>query len=62
MGYKCGNCGIDFPTKKEQVEHMVNVHNSPFLEGEEREKKMSKTFLVKKGVKQVDIDNLYSEE
>lgn len=33
MGYKCGNCGIDFPSKREIVEHMLDVHNSPYIEG-----------------------------
>jgi len=34
MGYKCGNCNVDFSTKKEFVEHNIDVHNSPFIEGD----------------------------
>lgn len=34
MGYKCGNCGIDFSTKKEWLDHLQDVHNSVFLEGD----------------------------
>jgi len=33
MGYRCG-CGAEFDNKKEWVAHMVNAHNSPFLEGD----------------------------
>lgn len=34
MGYKCGNCNIDFSTKKEWLDHLQDVHNSVFLEGD----------------------------
>ena len=34
MGYKCGNCNIEFPNKRAMIEHMIIVHNSPFVEGE----------------------------
>lgn len=47
MGFKCGNCGIDFPTKKELVEHMIDVHNSPFYDGDEKLISMSKAHLDK---------------
>jgi hypothetical protein len=40
MGYKCG-CGAEFDNQKSLVEHMVNVHNSPFVSGEEKLIKMS---------------------
>lgn len=35
MGYKCANDGIEFQTKKALVAHMLLVHDSPFLEGDE---------------------------
>jgi len=34
MGYKCGNCNVEFQNKREFVEHMLDVHNSPFIEGD----------------------------
>jgi len=34
MGYKCGNCNIDFSTKKEWLDHLQDAHNSVFLEGD----------------------------
>jgi len=34
MGYKCGNCNIEFSNKREFVEHNLDVHNSPFIEGD----------------------------
>jgi len=34
MGYKCSQCGIDFPNKKGIVDHMADVHGSVFLEGD----------------------------
>lgn len=59
MGFKCGNCGIDFPTKKELVEHMIEVHNSPFYDGDEKMIQMSKDHLVKsdKSNKAVLLEN-----
>lgn len=47
MGFKCGNCGIDFPTKIELVEHMIDAHNSPFYDGDEKMITMSKNHLKK---------------
>ena len=38
MGYKCGNCNIDFATKKEWLDHLQDSHNSVFLEGDEEAK------------------------
>jgi hypothetical protein len=35
MGYKCG-CGAEFDNQKDLVSHMVNVHSSPFVSGEEK--------------------------
>lgn len=46
MAYKCGNCGIEFANKAELVEHMIEVHNSPFIEGDYAE--LSDKMLVKK--------------
>lgn len=37
MGFKCGNCNIEFSTRKEWLDHLVDVHNSPIIEGEERD-------------------------
>lgn len=34
MGYKCGNCNLDFSNKREFIEHNIDVHNSPFVEGD----------------------------
>ena len=34
MGYKCGNCNLDFSTKKDWLDHLQDVHNSVFLEGD----------------------------
>jgi len=34
MGYKCGNCNLDFSNKREFIEHNLDVHNSPFIEGD----------------------------
>lgn len=34
MGYKCGNCNIEFSNKREFVEHNIDVHQSPFIEGD----------------------------
>ncbi len=34
MGYKCSQCNVDFPHKKGIVDHMADVHNSVFLEGD----------------------------
>lgn len=36
-GYVCANCNVGFPTRKERTKHMVEVHDSPFVEGEERD-------------------------
>ena len=47
MGYKCLNCNVDFPSKKEQVEHMIDVHSSPFLEGDDGAVIYSKEFVNK---------------
>jgi len=34
MGYKCGNCNVEFSNKREFIEHNLDVHNSPFIEGD----------------------------
>lgn len=49
MAYSCGNCGLDHQTKKQLVQHMVDVHNSPFLEGDDGHIKMSKARAQEKG-------------
>lgn len=41
MGYKCATCGQDFMSLREQVEHMIVAHHSPFLTGDERAVKLS---------------------
>lgn len=45
MGYKCASCGVDFPNKKLIVEHMINVHNSPFVEGDSTMVELSKSVI-----------------
>ncbi len=37
MGFKCGNCGIEFQTRKEWLDHIADVHKSYFIEGDERD-------------------------
>lgn len=32
---KCGNCNIDFKSKKQGVRHMLEVHESAFVDGSE---------------------------
>lgn len=59
MGYKCGNCGIDFPNKKQIVEHMIDVHNSPFVEGDESMINMSKKHINKDNAKVSKFSELY---
>ncbi len=34
MGYKCGNTGKEFSTRKEWLDHLVDVMNSPIMEGD----------------------------
>lgn len=36
MAYGCSSCGIENTSPKELVRHMVEKHDSPFLEGDER--------------------------
>ena len=47
MGYKCNNCNIDFPDKRGIVEHMIDVHGSPYIEGDWA--KVSDSILTEKG-------------
>jgi len=49
MAYSCANCNIDHQTKKALVNHMIDVHNSPFLEGDEKHVKLSKDRAQEKG-------------
>jgi hypothetical protein len=48
MGYKCAQCGVDFGNKKQIVEHMIDVHGSPFIEGDEGMVKYSLAYANKK--------------
>lgn len=59
MGYKCANCGIDFPAKRQLVEHMIDVHNSPFVEGDEKMISMSKAHIGKDNAKKAKFSELY---
>lgn len=34
MGYKCGNTNKEFGTKKDWLDHLCDVMNSPILEGD----------------------------
>jgi len=36
MAYDCANCGISNESPKALVQHMLDKHDSPFLEGDER--------------------------
>jgi transcription elongation factor Elf1 len=45
---KCGNCGIEFQTRKEQITHMIDVHKSPYLDGDEKDVKLSNSYLAKR--------------
>ena len=47
MVYKCGSCNEEFDNLKAQVEHMVEKHNSPFTEGDEKLIRMSINHAVK---------------
>lgn len=49
MGYKCGCCNVDFPTRKGLNEHMVDVHNSVYLEGAQIDIDQTKEHAQKKG-------------
>lgn len=61
MGYVCGQCNIDFPTKKKIVEHMVDVHRSPFLEGDDEMKRHSKNHAIKNKDQEI-IDKIAENE
>lgn len=37
MGYKCGNTGKEFGSRKEWLDHLCDVMNSPILEGDEKD-------------------------
>lgn len=50
-GYACGNCNIGFPTRKQRNEHMVEAHDSPFVEGDERDIQDSIAFAKVKNAK-----------
>jgi len=46
MGYACANCGVDFPTRREIIEHMAEKHNCTYLEGDFKD--LSEKLLSKK--------------
>jgi len=48
-GYACGNCSIGFKTRRERTQHMIDAHNSPFVEGDDRDINESKDHATKKG-------------
>ena len=53
MGYKCGNCGIEFCSKAAIVEHMIKSHASPFIEGDPTMLKISDKIL-REGIADTD--------
>lgn len=62
MGFKCTNDGTEFPTKQQLVNHMINVHNSPFLEGDEVLVQLSiETVKTKEPEKQAEFTKLFKE-
>lgn len=42
MGYKCGNCMVEFQSKKALVSHMQLVHGCDFKEGDPEMVQMGK--------------------
>jgi len=36
MAYTCANCGTDNESPRALAQHMLEKHDSPFLEGDER--------------------------
>jgi len=36
MAYDCANCGTSNESPRALVQHMLDKHDSPFLEGDER--------------------------
>jgi len=51
MGYKCGNTGKEFSTKKEWLDHLCDVMNSPIMEGDEKDVAYCKKKLEEKASK-----------
>jgi uncharacterized C2H2 Zn-finger protein len=51
MGYKCGNCNIDFSNRKDWLDHLDQVHDSHFVEGDEMNIKYHEQILVAKAQK-----------
>jgi len=37
MGYTCANDGMDFPTKRELIQHMHDKYGCTYLEGDWKE-------------------------
>lgn len=48
MAYGCSKCNIEFGNYKELIHHMIDVHNSPFVAGDEKFIQYSKKYCVKK--------------
>lgn len=48
MAYKCGDCGKEHQTRKEWLDHIAEVHNSFFLEGDEKDVAYHQAILSKK--------------
>jgi hypothetical protein len=51
MAYKCGNTGKEFSTRKEWLDHLCDVMNSPIMEGEERDVAYCKQKVTEKANK-----------
>lgn len=61
MAYKCGNCNVEFLTRKALNKHMVEVHNSIFLEGDERDIKGTQDIVKASPEKYAELDRLSKE-
>lgn len=50
MAFKCTNDGVEFQSREELVNHMIEKYNSPFIDGEDNDKNviLSRKILEKK--------------
>lgn len=54
MGYKCGNCNIEFGNKDQLIVHMATVHDSYFEEGDELWIRKSDALKINEDVQKVN--------
>lgn len=47
MAYACANCQIEHANPRALVQHMLERHNSPFIEGDEKLTRISKEEVEK---------------